>query len=278
MIEKYQDNAALAAAGLPQGESRVALVADGNRVAIDGVNVEKCIPSWADPIYVDTDGYTHIIDKETFDASLIPEGWSYKGPFAQMRDKDTVAVFMGDFASLPTEKYLDVCQYAWTDVELDGAEHTKSIGIRTALGWAADTTVNITYTATTLAEAAAAATAAIEAALIHRTELVLASPDLARVVFAEELFQGDPEVEQILFGMMQRHHKVMLKHFREAIEAGEIRGDIPMDTLFRLILGPLRMLIKQWGMSHGAFDLRRERKKLLKSMKLLLANHKQGVE
>ena len=120
--------------------------------------------------------------------------------------------------------------------------------------------------------------AAVEAALIHRTELVLATPDLARVVFAEELFQGDPEVEQILFGMMQRHHKVMLKHFREAIEAGEIRGDIPMDTLFRLILGPLRLLIKQWGMSHGAFDLRRERKKLLKSMKLLLTSHKQGAE
>ena len=112
---------------------------------------------------------------------------------------------------------------------------------------------------------------AIEAALVHRTELVLATPDLARVVFAEELFQGDSEVEQILFGMMQRHHKVMLKHFREAIEAGEIRGDIPMDTLFRLILGPLRLLIKQWGMSHGAFDLREERQHLLDSMKILLS-------
>ena len=120
--------------------------------------------------------------------------------------------------------------------------------------------------------------AAVEAALIHRTELVLATPDLARVVFAEELFQGDPEVEQILFGMMQRHRKIMLRHFKEAEDAGEIRSDIPDDTLFRLILGPLRLLIKQWGMSHGAFDLRREREKLLKSMKLLLANHKQGAE
>jgi AcrR family transcriptional regulator len=120
--------------------------------------------------------------------------------------------------------------------------------------------------------------AAVETALIHRTEMVLATPDLARVVFAEELFQGDPEVEQILFGMMQRHRKMMLRHFREAEDAGEIRSDIPDDTLFRLVLGPLRLLIKQWGMSHGAFDLRREREKLLKSMKLLLANHKQGAE
>ena len=113
--------------------------------------------------------------------------------------------------------------------------------------------------------------AAVEAALIHRTELVLATPDLARVVFAEELFQGDPEVEQILFGMMQRHREMMLRHFREAKEAGEIRSDIPDDTLFRMILGPLRLLIKQWGMSHGAFDLRKERQYLLDSMKAVLA-------
>ncbi len=112
--------------------------------------------------------------------------------------------------------------------------------------------------------------AAVEAALIHRTELVLATPDLARVVFAEELFQGDPEVEQILFGMMQRHRKIMLRHFKEAEEAGEIRSDIPDDTLFRMILGPLRLLIKQWGMSHGAFNLRKERQKLLDGLRTVL--------
>ena len=113
--------------------------------------------------------------------------------------------------------------------------------------------------------------AAVEAALIHRTELVLATPDLARVVFAEELFQGDPEVEQILFGMMQRHRKAMLVHFKEAEEAGEIRSGIPENTLFRLVLGPLRLLIKQWGMSGFAFDLREERRHLLDNMKMLLS-------
>ena len=119
---------------------------------------------------------------------------------------------------------------------------------------------------------------AVEAALIHRTELVLATPDLARVVFAEELFQGDPEVEQILFGMMQRHRKIMLRHFKEAEKSGEIRSDIPDDTLFRMILGPLRLLIKQWGMSHGAFDLRKERQKLLDGLRTVLNNHDGGVK
>jgi len=113
--------------------------------------------------------------------------------------------------------------------------------------------------------------AAIEAALVRRTELVLAKPDLARVVFAEELFKDSPETEQILHGMMQRHYKIMEQHFQEAVEDGVIRADIPMDTLFRLILGPLRLLIKQWGLSGGSFDLRAKRDEMLSIMKELFA-------
>ena len=113
--------------------------------------------------------------------------------------------------------------------------------------------------------------AAIEAALVRRTELVLAKPDLARVVFAEELFKDSPETEQILHGMMQRHYKIMEQHFQEAVEDGAIRMDIPMDTLFRLILGPLRLLIKQWGLSGGSFDLRAKRDEMLSLMKELFA-------
>ena len=113
--------------------------------------------------------------------------------------------------------------------------------------------------------------AAIETALVRRTELVLAKPDLARVLFAEELFKDSPETEQILHGMMQRHYKIMEQHFQEAVEDGVIRADIPMDTLFRLILGPLRLLIKQWGLSGGSFDLRAKRDEMLSLMKELFA-------
>ncbi len=113
--------------------------------------------------------------------------------------------------------------------------------------------------------------AAIEAALVRRTELVLAKPDLARVVFAEELFKDSPEIEQILHGMMQRHYKIMEQHFQEAVEDGAIRADIPMDTLFRLILGPLRLLIKQWGLSGGLFDLRAKRDEMIVLMKELFS-------
>ena len=118
---------------------------------------------------------------------------------------------------------------------------------------------------------------AVEAALIRRTELVLEKPDLARVLFAEELFKDSPEIAQILHGMMQRHHQIMKRHFQEAVDDGVIRADIPMDTLFRLVLGPLRLLIKQWGLSDGAFDLRAKRDEMLEFMKELLAPKMQSL-
>ena len=118
---------------------------------------------------------------------------------------------------------------------------------------------------------------AVEAALVRRTELVLAKPDLARVLFAEELFKDSPEIAQILHGMMQRHQQIMKCHFQEAVDDGVIRADIPMDTLFRLILGPLRLLIKQWGLSDGAFDLRAKRDEMLEFMKELLAPKMQSL-
>ena len=118
---------------------------------------------------------------------------------------------------------------------------------------------------------------AVEAALVRRTELVLAKPDLARVLFAEELFKDSPEIAQILHGMMQRHQQIMKCHFQEAVDDGVIRADIPMDTLFRLILGPLRLLIKQWGLSYGAFDLRAKRDEMLEFMKELLAPKMQSL-
>lgn len=113
--------------------------------------------------------------------------------------------------------------------------------------------------------------AAVEAALARRTELVLATPNLARVVFSEEQFQGDRVIAQLLYGMMQHHREALLLHFRDAVDSGEIRGDIPPDTLFRLVIGPLRLLIKQWGLSNGSFDLTQKHLELQESLRKLLS-------
>ena len=111
---------------------------------------------------------------------------------------------------------------------------------------------------------------AVAAFARRRFEQVTAAPPLARVMFAEELFMDDEEFTELVFRMMHRHKAALEHSFREAQENGEIRRDIPSDTLFRLVFGPVRLLIKQWGMTRGAFDLHQKGEELLSTLRTIL--------
>lgn len=112
--------------------------------------------------------------------------------------------------------------------------------------------------------------AAIAAFVRGRFEQVVRTPELARVMFAEELFLDEPEFSEQLTGMMHRHKTSLAKYFAEAVAAGEIRSGIAPDILFRLVIGPVRLLVKQWGMTRGAFDLRVKGDELLVTLHQLL--------
>ncbi len=111
---------------------------------------------------------------------------------------------------------------------------------------------------------------AIAAFIRNRIRQVEARPPLARILFAEELFMGDGEFSGQMLAMMHRHKAALELRFCEAQSLGEIRTEIPADTLFRLVFGPVRLLIKQWGMSRGAFDLSAKGEELIAALKLLL--------
>lgn len=111
---------------------------------------------------------------------------------------------------------------------------------------------------------------AVAAFIRGRFEQVAAKPALARVMFSEELFMDDPKFTELMFAMMHRHKSALQIHFDEAQAAGEIRGDIAQDMLFRLVFGPVRLLIKQWGMTNAAFDLRAKGEELIDTLKKIL--------
>lgn len=112
---------------------------------------------------------------------------------------------------------------------------------------------------------------AIKIFIRGRIEQVCQTPDLARVVFAEELFFANPVYQASLLQMMHRHKISIQKHFRIGRKRGEIRTDIEEDILFRLVFGPLRLIIKQWGMSGQAFDLRVKGEELLDAIVKILS-------
>ncbi|MEA4862663.1 MAG: TetR/AcrR family transcriptional regulator [Victivallaceae bacterium] len=111
---------------------------------------------------------------------------------------------------------------------------------------------------------------AIAAFARSRFEQVAANPPLAKVMFAEELFMDDREFSELMLGMMHKHKNSLERHFIEAQNSGEIRNDISLDMLFRLVFGPVRLLVKQWGISNGAFPLVEKGDELLENLRKIL--------
>ena len=104
----------------------------------------------------------------------------------------------------------------------------------------------------------------------QRIAQVSAAPVLAKVIFAEELFAGEHEVEDMLFSMMHKHRDLLFKHLSIAQNNGDICQNIPPDALFRIIIGPVRLLVKQWGMSNYSFDIKVKGRELIGSMQNIL--------
>ena len=173
-IKNFPDETAYDAAVKPTIESQVAMIENTKEVKYDGVNVITDAPQVGDACFLDESNKPVIISAPTLIKANIPAAWTYVGEVVEVTDNDHVRVLHKDISQ--TKRWLDVCQYAWTDAVLDGTETTKVIGIRCALDWANNTEVTCVYTADTLAEAAAAMQSAIEARL---TELNATAAEIA---------------------------------------------------------------------------------------------------
>lgn len=111
---------------------------------------------------------------------------------------------------------------------------------------------------------------AIAAFAQNRFRQIAVKPALAHVMFSEEIFMDDQNFIDLMFEMMHRHKKSLEYHFNEAKERGEINPQIPLNTLFRMFFGPVRLLVKQWAMCNYKFDLLAEGDELLNSLRMVL--------
>lgn len=110
----------------------------------------------------------------------------------------------------------------------------------------------------------------IEFFLLDRYKRCAGNPKLAKVMFAEENFQDDERLAEKVLSIMHTHKAEMHKVISAGQNLGEIRNDIDSTSLFRIIFGSMRLLIKQWCLSEGRFDLVEEGKKLWTAEKKML--------
>lgn len=110
----------------------------------------------------------------------------------------------------------------------------------------------------------------IEKLFLNHFNAFQKTPALTSIVFSEELFRNEPE---LLFKMKDVifHNKSILS---EIIQSGqiknEIRNDIDAETLAIIIMGSLRLYIKEWQMKDFEFNIITDGINLIEKLKLLL--------
>ena len=110
----------------------------------------------------------------------------------------------------------------------------------------------------------------IEYFLLDRYRRCSENPKLAKVMFSEENFQFDKRLADKVLSIMHSHKESMHKVIVDGQKSGEIRGDIDTVSLFRIIFGAMRLLVKQWLLSGFAFDIQEEGRKLWEAEKVMV--------
>jgi AcrR family transcriptional regulator len=99
-----------------------------------------------------------------------------------------------------------------------------------------------------------------------------ASPALVSVVFSEDLFQNEASLLDKTKEVMQKSIKELTRIIRYGQKRGELRDDIHAESLAIMIIGTVRMFVKQWKMSGYSFDLVRKGNIIIKSITQVLKN------
>lgn len=96
------------------------------------------------------------------------------------------------------------------------------------------------------------------------------SPSLVAVIFSEELFRNEEILIRKVSEIMNSNFEALTKIILSGQKKGEIRTDIEASHIAVMLLGSLRLFVKQWHMSDYSFDLLQKGKELINSFQSLL--------
>ncbi len=114
------------------------------------------------------------------------------------------------------------------------------------------------------------AIAKIENLFLTHFKVFKATPSLVAVIFSEELFRNETMLSSKVNSIMTNFAQTLTGIIEFGQKNGEIRADIQAQHLATMLMGSVRMLAKQWHMSHHSFDLMIKGSELLDSMKVMI--------
>ncbi len=82
-----------------------------------------------------------------------------------------------------------------------------------------------------------------------------AAPDLAAVIFADEVFLNDERLAARVRELMERSLLNVEALISEGQKKGEFRTDVSASDLASMLVGTIRLIVRRWHLSGFAFEL-----------------------
>ena len=110
----------------------------------------------------------------------------------------------------------------------------------------------------------------LEALFMNLFGIFQATPSLASVIFSEEFFRNEDILYQKVSGVMNENLSHLTNFLLQGQASGEIRQDLQATLLATIILGSVRLLVKQWQIMGFTTNIVMQGKELINTLKILL--------
>ncbi|MDA3816795.1 MAG: TetR/AcrR family transcriptional regulator [Prolixibacteraceae bacterium] len=97
------------------------------------------------------------------------------------------------------------------------------------------------------------------------------NPSLVAVIFSEELFRNEPRLSDKTSEIINRNIEFLSDVIRKGAQQGDIRTDVPANHLAIMVMGTLRLYVKNWQLTGAGFNLKVEGEKLIRSVIILIS-------
>jgi AcrR family transcriptional regulator len=91
--------------------------------------------------------------------------------------------------------------------------------------------------------------------LQRQVRLLMENPAIPRVVFSEEVYQGYPERQAVVYGIIRRYLERVRHVMWQGQQTRHIRADVTPETLALMFLGLIQSAVFLWHISGGTFGM-----------------------
>ena len=105
---------------------------------------------------------------------------------------------------------------------------------------------------------------------IRQTNQFIANPDLAAIIFSEEIFRNETTLSEAVKEALNDRIQNLTKIITKGQLLGEINSDQSAENLAHILLGSMRLLITRWRLDNFSFDLEDQGRQIVDDLLTLI--------